>query len=131
MKWPGQTRIPLSRLPALAVPASHLDRFVSHRQRPLGARFEGVADRDPPPEATIPVDYLVYCDTAEPERPRTRAETESLITRVSSPSAAAGARILLVSLTMPQGYYPAGLADLRREPGSPAARAPTWRGPTR
>lgn len=114
MKRPGQTRMPLSRLPALVLPASHLNRFVSHRLMLLGARFEGAADRAAPPEATIPVDYLVYCDTDDPEWPRAWAETESLITRVRDLSESAGARFLLVSLTMPQGYYPEGLAELER-----------------
>ncbi|MFN0152672.1 MAG: hypothetical protein ACKVU1_18370 [bacterium] len=114
MKRPGQTRVPLSSLAGLVVPASHLNRFVSYRLTLLTARLEGAADRDAPLEATIPVDYLVYCDTNDPEWPRAWAETESLTARIRDLSEAAGARFLLVSLTMPQGYYPEGLADLVR-----------------
>jgi len=114
MKRPGQTRAPLSSLIGLAVPASHLNRFVSHRLTLLAARWEGAADRDAPLEATIPIDYLVYCETADPEWPRAWAETESLAARIRDLAEAGGARFLLVSLTMPQGYYPGGLADLVR-----------------
>ncbi len=114
MKRPGQTRVPLSSLVGLVVPASHLNRFVSYRLTLLAARFEGAADRDAPLETTIPVDYLVYCDTKDPEWPRAWAETESLTARIRDLSEAAGARFLLASLPMPQGYYPEGLADLER-----------------
>lgn len=113
-KRPGQARVSLASLPWLVVPASHLNRALSYRLALLSARFEPALHSDRPPESTIPVDYLVFCDIDDPEWRQAWAQTESLVVAIRDRVEAAGARFLLVSLPMPQQSVEDGVAQLTR-----------------
>jgi hypothetical protein len=113
-KRPGQTRTSLASLPLLVAPASHLNRALSYRLALLSARLEPVLHRDRPAESTIPVDYLVFCDVDDPAWHEAWAETESLVVAIRDRVEAAGARLLLVSLPMPQQSVEDGVAQLTR-----------------
>lgn len=113
-KRPRLSRAPISTLRGLVAPWSRFNRFISYRLTLLYARYEYIFDKTVSRDSTIPIDYFVFSQEPNPLFDRAWAATESLVVRIDQETRAAGARLVVVSLTMPQSYYDGGIRDLQR-----------------